>query len=429
MGSYSKTPLTPTAVNKYIKDLLENDLNIKKLYVAGEVSNVKYHSNGNIYFNIKDENAQINCIMFKNYKMQMDTKLVEGDKIELAGNIYAYIKMGQYSINVLKIRKLGQGDLYQKYLELKNKLQSQGYFDESKKKEIPKFPQTIGVITSDTGAAIKDVISTIKRRYPIVKVKIIPTLVQGKNAYKNIANNLHIAQKYDFDLLILTRGGGSIEDLWSFNEQEVAQAIYDSNIPIISAVGHETDFTIADFVADKRAPTPTGAAEIATPNKEELLNSLNKSQKALKSNLKSKVDLNKQKLMVIKQNQYFINPLINIQNDFMFLNEKFTNEVKNFENIIKSYKEKIFTLKENGQNNLNLKISNSKSKLEHQKESLDNLNPLSILSKGYAVIKDDEKYIKSIKQITTNNEINVVLKDGSIQAKVINIKEKDNVKK
>ncbi len=428
MAKYNQTPLSPSAVNKYIKSILEKDINLSKLYITGEVSNVKYHSNGNIYFNIKDNEGQINCIMFKSYQQKMDFKIVEGDKIELLGNLYTYVKMGQYNINVLKIRKTGLGDLYQKYLELKKELEDLGYFNQNHKKEIPAYPNVIGVLTSDTGAAIRDIITTIKRRYPIAQIKIIPTLVQGKNAYIDIVKNIKKAKKYDFDVIILGRGGGSIEDLWSFNEKEVANAIYDCPIPIISAVGHETDFTIADFVADIRAATPTAAAEIATPNISELKENLNKNINSINNSLNNLISVNKEKLNLIKQNQYFQNPLLNIQTDFMFLNERFLNLVDNFQNNISSKKELLDNL-----NSLNIKnikniINDNHKKVHHQKENLDNLNPLNILSKGYSVVTKENEFIKSVKKVKVGDDLNLKLFDGNIITNVKSIKGEEDGK-
>ncbi len=428
MAKYNQNPLTPSAVNKYIKSILEKDINLEKLYITGEVSNVKYHSNGNIYFNIKDNEAQINCIMFKNYQQKMDFKIVEGDKIELLGNLYTYIKMGQYNINVFKIRKTGLGDLYQKYIELKKELEDLGYFNQNHKKEIPMYPNVIGVLTSDTGAAIRDIITTIKRRYPIAQIKIIPTLVQGKNAYIDIVKNINKAKDLDFDVIILGRGGGSIEDLWSFNEKEVANAIYNCNIPIISAVGHETDFTIADFVADRRAATPTAAAEMATPDIKELKEKLNKNINSINNSLNNLISINKEKLNLISQNQYFQNPLLNIQTDFMFLNEKFLYLVDNFQNNINNKKNMIENFNNTNINNINNIISNNYKKLEHQKENLDNLNPLNILSKGYSVVTKENEYIKSINSLKIGDEISLKLIDGIVNTEVKEIKGEDNGK-
>lgn len=418
-------PVTPSAVNSYIKNILEGDLHLKKLYITGEASNVKYHSNGNIYFSIKDEKAQINCLMFKNYQLQMNEKIQEGDDIEILGNIYAYIKMGQYSINVFKMRKVGLGDLYKKYLELKNKLEIKGYFQDSNKQKIPLFPNEIGVITSPTGAAVRDIITTIKRRYKKAKITIIPTLVQGSQSAEDIANNIRFANETaakKFDLLIVGRGGGSIEDLFAFNEEVVANAIYESDIPIISAVGHETDFTIADFVADLRAPTPTAAAELGTPNLIEIENKLNHNIKMISNIVKSSLQVHKNKLQSLKKDPYFKNPLLNVTAEFALLGEKFSSQTTVFANEIKSGKNQLENLFNQLQDNVKVQLKDNKKNIVHLHENLDNLNPLSILSKGYSVVKRDEKYIKSINDVQKDDNLEIQLRDGILLSKVVDKK-------
>lgn len=423
--AYSKAPLTPTSVNQYIKNILENDGHLKQLFVTGEVSNVKYHSNGNIYFSIKDQKAQINCLMFKTYSTQMKFKLIEGDKIELLGSFYLYNKMGQYSINVIKIRKTGQGDLYQKFLELKEQLKLKGYFLESNKKSIREFPQKIAVITSPTGAAVKDVISTIKRRYPVVKIVVIPTIVQGAKSANDIVKNIENVNRLgNYDTIILGRGGGSIEDLWSFNEPVVAQAIFNSKVPVISAVGHETDFTIADFVADKRAPTPTAAAELATPDISEIKMHLKKNIIALRQSLQQQIDLETKNLKIIKENQYFKNPLLNFENRFHHLDTIISGQSKLLNEQINTYQQKLLKCSFNNKKSIKEIIDRNLNNLEHQKENLDNLNPLNILSKGYNTVQKENKYIKSIKQLKKNDKIVINLNDGNVDVEVQKITKK-----
>lgn len=423
---YAKTPLTVTQINKYLKNLLENDIQLKQLYLVGEVSNVKYHSNGNIYFSIKDKQAQINCIMFKNYTKSLNFKLIEGDQVELLGSIYLYSKMGQYNLNIIKIRKTGLGDLYQKFLELKKKLDSEGWFAENRKQQLPEFPHKIGVITSPTGAAIRDIISTIQRRYQLAKIVIIPTLVQGGKAAPDIANNIKRANLIGgYDLLIVGRGGGSIEDLWAFNEMETVQAIIDSQIPIISAVGHEPDFTIADFVADKRAPTPTAAAEIATPDIEQLKLGLAKNVELMQRNLQSKIDYHAQQLKLIKNNQYFKNPLLNLEVNFDLLTRAINNQSEILATRINNYHQNLQSLNEQSQINIKNLINGNQTKIKHQKENLDNLNPLNILSKGYNTVQKEQKYIKSINDLEVNDKLDLNLNDGQAEVEVIKINKKN----
>lgn len=424
--AYTREPLTPTSVNKYIKNVLEGDKFLRQLYITGELSNVKYHSNGNIYFSVKDDGAQINCIMFKSYKETAAAKFVEGEKVEILGNIYAYTKMGQYSINVVKMRKVGLGDLHQKYTELKNRLEAQGYFGKEHKKQIPKFPERIGVITSPTGAAVRDVITTIQRRHTLAEVVILPTLVQGEKAYKDVVRNIQRANEIGkFDVLIVGRGGGSIEDLWAFNEMEVAQSIYDSKTPIISAVGHETDFTIADFVADVRAPTPTAAAEMATPNSRELVRHLQKNSEILQRNIQQKLKLGVEQLRRISENQYFNNPLLNIMSSFDYLTQSFFSEAKVFEKNIIHYGERLEDMKNLNEKNIVNSLENKRISLEHQKQNIDNLNPLSLLSKGYTMVQKNGKYIKSVTDIKVGDDLEVNLRDGEVKTKVIEVKEKN----
>lgn len=418
---YSKVPLTPSVVNSYIKQILEKDLSLAKLYIIGEVSNVKYHSNGNIYFQIKDKSAQISCIMFKRYQEKMNFKLEEGTEIELIGSVYLYQKMGQYNINVSKIRQLGIGDLYTKYLELKDNFEKKGYFDVKNKKVIPKFPKKIGIITASTGAAVRDIITTIKRRYPIGEITILSTLVQGTGSINSICENIEKANKMNFDVLILGRGGGSIEDLWAFNEEKVVISIFESNIPIISAVGHETDFTIADFVSDMRAPTPTAAAELATPKLSDIKKNLSSSLTQITNKMQGIIKFNQQKLRIIENNQYYQNPLLNLTISFDNLEKELSKNLYVFNEIIKSKNKELINFKKVIELNILDKIETNKKSAESLKKQMENLNPLSILANGYSLVYKDEKVIKNIKKINKNDIISIKLKNGKIKAKVVEV--------
>ena len=264
--------LTVSQLTKYIKYKIDNDINLQEVYLKGEISNFKAHTRGHFYFTIKDEGSRINAVMFASSARSVKFTPEDGMKILVKGKISVYEATGGYQIYVNEMTEDGVGNLYVAFEQLKKKLANEGLFLESHKKKIPRIPERVGVITASTGAAIRDIISTINRRFPLVEVILFPALVQGENAKEDIVRQIKKAEKYNLDVLIVGRGGGSIEDLWAFNEEIVARAIYDCSIPVISAVGHEIDFTIADFVADLRAPTPTGAAELAVPNRTDVIN-------------------------------------------------------------------------------------------------------------------------------------------------------------
>ena len=288
--------LSVSAITRYLKAKFDGDENLRVVFLKGEISNIKYHTTGHIYFSLKDETSKINAIMFSSNAKKLLFKPIDGSKVLVTGRISVYEATGGYQIYVDEMLEDGIGNLYIAFEELKKKLSKEGLFDAKYKKKIPKIPKRVGVVTAPTGAAIKDIMSTIKRRFPICEVILFPSLVQGENAKEDIVKNIHLAENYDLDVLIVGRGGGSIEDLWPFNEEIVARAIFESNIPIISAVGHEIDFTIADYVADLRAPTPTGAAEMAVPNISDLINLIN--NLSIRLNEAMNKNLNYQKLVL-----------------------------------------------------------------------------------------------------------------------------------
>ena len=306
--------LTVTALTRYIKYKIDNDEHLKTVFLKGEISNFKMHSTGHMYFSIKDETSKINAIMFNRDAKNIQFEPKEGTKVLVVGRISVYEQTGNYQIYVQEMIEDGIGSLYIAFEKLKEKLSKEGLFDEKYKKKIPKMPKKIGIITAPTGAAIKDILSTIKRRYPICETILFPSLVQGDNAKEDIVKNLKTANEYDLDVIILGRGGGSIEDLWPFNEEIVAREIFASKIPIISAVGHEVDFTIADFVADLRAPTPTGAAEMAVPNMIDIINHIKQLTIRLNESLNKKIKLEKINLEKSKNSIVIKNPMIMIDN-------------------------------------------------------------------------------------------------------------------
>ena len=283
-------------ITQYIRLLLEENNLLRGIWVNGEISNLTKHSSGHVYFTIKDEDAQLTVVMFKSAAIQYPDFPRNGDKVSVSGDITVYPARGNYQLIAKKIEKQGLGDLHRKFLELKSKLEKEGLFESIHKKPIPRFPQIIGIATSPTGAVIKDIIDTVSRRYPHVKLLLSPTVVQGENGKQSVIDSLQKLQKANADIIILARGGGSLEDLWCFNEEQVVRAIFDCKIPVISAIGHETDFTIADFVADKRAATPTAAAELAVPDVREIKKALDDGERILKRNLRFFIDFRRQVL-------------------------------------------------------------------------------------------------------------------------------------
>ena len=419
--------LTVGALTRYIKYKIDNDEHLKTVFLKGEISNFKMHSTGHMYFSIKDETSKINAIMFNRDAKNVTFEPKEGTKVLVVGRISVYESTGNYQIYVQEMIEDGVGNLYIAFEKLKEKLSKEGLFDDKYKKKIPKMPKKIGIITAPTGAAIKDILSTIKRRYPICETILFPSLVQGEFAKEDIVKNLKIANTYDLDVIILGRGGGSIEDLWPFNEEIVAREIFASTIPIISAVGHEVDFTIADFVADLRAPTPTGAEEMAVPNMVDIINHLKQLTIRLNESLNKKLKLEKINLEKSKNSIVIKNPMIMIENK----------------------KQKIDLIKESVIRILNIKLENNKNELKKIKqnyiinnpeviykekqnkllnliEKLELVNPLGVLKRGYSITKQDNKVITKIKDIKKTKPLIIKLQDGEITTEIKNIKEDNN---
>lgn len=410
-------------VNNYIKNLLDKDFFLSKVYIKGEISNFKNHSRGHLYFTLKDDNSRINAVMFAGNASSLTFVPKDGDSVLIEGRVSAYPASGSYQIYVDKMELDGIGRLFVEYEKLKKKLALEGLFNKEHKKIIPKYPRKIGVITADTGAAVKDIISTIKRRFPICEVILFPTLVQGADAKENIVKQIKTADTYNLDTLIVGRGGGSIEDLWAFNEEIVARAIYDCNTPIISAVGHEIDFTIADFVADLRAPTPTGAAEMAVPTVLDTQVLINNYVIRLNKNIKNMVNqkfimLERFKRSYILKNPYSMyeikeqrldNLIDLLKNNMQNIVNKKTHD---FENIIASY-----ILK-----NPKLLLENKDKKLSLLINSLSHLNPMEILDKGYSVVKLDGNVINSSKKIKKGSIIDITFAKGEVKASVMEVK-------
>ena len=409
--------ITVSTLNRYLKNKFDTDPNIQMLNLKGEISNFKGHTRGHLYFTLKDENSRINAVMFQTNASKLNFVPVDGMKVLVTGRVSIYEPNGGYQIYITNMQEDGLGNLYLKYEELKKKLAKEGLFNAEHKKMIPKFPETIGIITAPTGAAIKDILSTIKRRFPSVKTILFPSLVQGELAADNIVRQIKLADTYNLDLLIVGRGGGSIEDLWSFNEEIVARAIYDANTPIISAVGHEIDYTICDFVADLRAPTPTGAAEMAVPNVFDVKNFLNQLEKRLNKNINNIIATSKKQLDNFKQSYVLTNPMA----AFEIREQKLDNLINDINNKIKHIIDlktnKLITLKESYViKNPDSFITQYNNTYELMLNKLNLLNPLNILSKGYSVVKKDDKVIKDIKNIKVKDKISIRFHKGNIDA-------------
>ena len=425
-------------INHLVKNILNTT--VPKLWITGEISNFIEASSGHWYFSLKDEKSQIRCTMFKGQNASVSSRPKEGDKVEIFGLVSIYEPRGDYQFNAEKMRESGAGNLYEKFLALKKKLEKEGIFDESTKKTVPRFPKQIGIITSPTGAAIRDVISTIQRLNPVVKVIVYPCLVQGRDAANTIVQQIQIANKRnEVETLILCRGGGSIEDLWSFNEEIVVRAIFDSKLPVISGVGHETDFTLTDFVSDIRMPTPTAAAERAS---ESLANmhgyikyheeSISKIITGLIQRVSQKIDYFEKRLISPKDLIRKYTEKINTRAEMLKrnINLNFSNcfnQLKLLKKQIKApYKLLNMTNKDLDRSKqilnslLNENINSQKQKLSHIESSIELLNPKNIMARGYSIVYNNGKIISSQKQANLKDNLKIILHEGQITAEVKN---------
>ncbi len=434
--------LSVTDVNTYIKSIFDKDEFLTYVSVKGEISNLKFHSRGHLYFSLKDETSKINAVMFNYESANLPFTPEDGMSVEVRGKVNVYVAGGNYQITVTSMKQDGVGNLYTLFEELKKKLASEGLFDQSKKKSLPRIPKKVGVITAPTGAAVKDIISTINRRFPLAEIILFPTLVQGELAAPNIVKMLEIADKSNVDVIILGRGGGSIEDLWAFNEEIVARAIYKTNKPVVSAVGHEIDFTISDFVADLRAPTPTGAAELVVPSILEINRYLTEYKNRLMSLVTKKITSYEEILKKYENNYILNNPITLYEKEEQKLDnliEKLTLLTKTAllknsqilenlnnklvllspKNILeKDLKVKLQSLKDNLFKNAKICIEKDTNKIENITTKLELLNPINILDKGYSVTLKNGSIIKSLDDIKEKDIITTRLKSGLINSEV-----------
>ena len=392
-------PITVSALNRYVKNLVDNDEILNMVYIRGEISNFKAHYTGHMYFTLKDESSLIKCVMFKTYTSNLNFVPKDGMSVVILGSVSVYERDGIYQIYVKGMEIDGVGALYAEYEKLKEKLASEGLFDDKYKKKIPMLPRSIGVVTSKTGAVIRDIINVTTRRFPAVNIKLYPAAVQGKGAAETIVKAInYFNEAQNVDVIIVARGGGSLEDLWPFNEEITARAIFESEIPIISAVGHETDFTIADFVADLRAPTPSAAGELAVPQLSDLNWKINNSRQRLCASLSKKVEIMRNKYTSLKNSRVFKEP-------YDLIRQR-TIAVQNFE---KHLVDKV-----------KIELKDYKIKLIGAVTKLDTLSPLKTLTRGYAILeKEDKSVITSVDEIKTGDIVRVVLQDGEKNASII----------
>ena len=416
--------ITISELNRYLKTKFENDTNLRMVYLKGEISNFKAHTRGHYYFTLKDETSRLNAVMFSYHTGNLKFMPCDGMKVLVVGRISVYEQTGSYQIYVENMAEDGIGNLYVAFEKLKKDLAKEGLFNPEHKKRIPRMPKKIGIVTASTGAAIRDILTTIKRRYPICETILFPALVQGNDAAADIVKKIELANTYDIDTLIVGRGGGSLEDLWPFNEEIVARAIYNSRVPVISAVGHEIDFTIADFVADLRAPTPTAAAELAVPDTSTILNYLEtakgRSYQAINN--------------TINNYQTRIN---NVANSYILKKPTAMYEIleQKLDNLIDKLNKEINIVIDNSKVRL-FKSSNSyiltnpsmlykfkEQALLGLTEKLEVLNPISTLNRGYGIIKKDNVVVSSIANVKDNDDIVINLRDGNIYSKVVKVSE------
>ena len=412
--------ITVTQLTRYIKYKIDNDVHLNEVFLRGEISNFKAHSRGHFYFTLKDETSRINAVMFASNTRNIKFVPQDGMKVLVTGKVSVFEANGGYQIYVNELLEDGIGNLYIAFEQLKKKLEEEGLFKDSYKKPIPKIPKRIGVITAPTGAAIRDIISTIKRRWPLTEIYLYPALVQGEEAKNDIVKQIKRADQAGFDTLIVGRGGGSIEDLWAFNEEIVARAIFECKTPVISAVGHEIDFTISDFVADLRAPTPTGAAEMAVPQLKDIENYLHQVIIRLNNTIINQIKRDRQSLTKLTSRNIFQNPMMIYQAKelvFDHLIERLKFSLINLTNI----KEKDFLRVKNSyvlQNPYQL-IEQKKNLFVPVLSKLETLSPLLTLKRGYTITKKNNQVIQSAKMIKKDDLLEVEFQDGVVQTKVI----------
>ncbi len=415
----NEVSLTVTDINNYIKNIVDGDFFLSNVTLKGEISNLKFHTRGHLYFSLKDENSKINAVMFNYKNLGLNFIPKDGMNVIVKGKVSVFTTGGSYQITVSNMKEDGIGNLYILFEELKRRLQREGLFSPEHKKKLPRIPKKVGVITASTGAAVKDIISTINRRFPLTEIILFPTLVQGVGAKENIVKMINEANESDVDVIILGRGGGSIEDLWAFNEEIVARAIYNSNKPIVSAVGHEIDFTISDFVSDMRAPTPTGAAELVVPSKVEIQSYLNDYKGRIISVINKKIKSYTDTFSKLKSTYILKNPISMYEID----EQKLDNMLEKLGSImtykLEREKSELNNLSKMISPNMLNRLDKEKIKLENIETKLNLLNPENILKKGYSLTLVEGKIVKSINSVKKGSIIDTKFSDGIIKSEVL----------
>ena len=387
-------------VNAYIKNMFNADFALNNIYIKGEISNCKYHTSGHIYFTLKDSTGVISAVMFAGNRKGLKFKLEEGQKVIALGSVSVYERDGKYQLYAKQIILEGTGLLYQRFEQLKTQLEEMGLFDKMYKRPIPKYATKVGICTASTGAAIQDIINISKRRNPFVQLYLYPCLVQGQGAAVDIVNAVRCLDSMDLDVIIVGRGGGSIEDLWAFNEEIVAKAIFDCDTPVISAVGHETDFTIADFVADMRAPTPSAAAELAVFDYSEFMEKQLNYSRLLFSSIDNKLKIYRKSLKSYETSVNLFSPVNQLQSRRQYSDELMTKLSKELNDV----------------------LNDRKHKLQIYAERLNGMSPLNKISKGFAYVTDgNKKPLTSVSQVKADDEMSLIIKDGTIKAKVVEV--------
>lgn len=401
MNNYTESKIyTVSKINRYIKKLFENDYNLQDVWILGEISNFKLHSSGHMYFVLKDKESQIKCVMFRGNNYTLRFMPEDGMKVKVRGDISVYEKRGEYQLYVKEIIEAGKGELYLAFERLKAKLKDEGLFSEEIKKKLPLVPHNIAVITSPTGAAIRDIITISLRRFSNLSILVVPSLVQGAFAARKIAKKIDFLNRHfkDLDFIIIGRGGGSLEELWAFNEEILARSIYNSKIPIVSAVGHETDFTISDFVADLRSPTPSAAAEMTIPDKSSLINNISLLKSKLIRAIKRNLELKMERIDSVSGRLKYQGPENKINQYYQYIDEFSARLNSRIKHRVELYEERV----------------------KKDSQRLDSLSPRAVIERGYSICRKipGKEIIKRLEQIEVGTRIEVIISDGKILSKV-----------